>query len=147
MAEVALRLLATANFCPGFKEEPGRLACREDAMRLVNRDVAARPVTGTQASPRAFYPPRALTRCRRSSTWPRTRSTRSSRRGLGMPRPLAGRSRQAPRAGCRVVVLRRQRSCRYGNRRMARPLTQRRLPPTRTENELSTTSRVTTLSR
>jgi hypothetical protein len=41
MAEVALRLLATANFRPGFKEEPGWLACLEDAMRLVNRDVAA----------------------------------------------------------------------------------------------------------
>ena len=41
MAEVALRLLATANFCPGFKEEPGWLACLEDAMRAVNRDVAA----------------------------------------------------------------------------------------------------------
>jgi hypothetical protein len=41
MAEVALHLLATANFCPGFKEEPGWLACIEDAMRLVNRDVAA----------------------------------------------------------------------------------------------------------
>ena len=41
MAEVALRLLATAHFRPGFKEEPGWLACLEDAMRLVNRDVAA----------------------------------------------------------------------------------------------------------
>ena len=41
MAEVALRLLATANFHPGFKEEPGWLACLEDAMRPVNRDVAA----------------------------------------------------------------------------------------------------------
>ena len=41
MAEVALRLLAAANFRPGFKEEPGWLACLEDAMRLVNRDVAA----------------------------------------------------------------------------------------------------------
>jgi hypothetical protein len=41
MAEVALRLLATANFCPGFKEEPGWPAALEDAMRLVNRDVAA----------------------------------------------------------------------------------------------------------
>jgi hypothetical protein len=41
MAEVALRLLATADFRPGFKEEPGWLACLEDAMRLVNRDVAA----------------------------------------------------------------------------------------------------------
>jgi len=30
-----------ANFCPGFQEEPGWLACLEDAMRLVNRDVAA----------------------------------------------------------------------------------------------------------
>ena len=40
MAEVALRLLAAANFWPGFKEEPGWLACLEDAMRLVNRDVA-----------------------------------------------------------------------------------------------------------
>ena len=41
MAEAALRLLATTEFCPGFKEEPGWLACLEDAMRLVNRDVAA----------------------------------------------------------------------------------------------------------
>ena len=41
MAEVALRLLASTEFRPGFKEEPGWLACLEDAMRLVNRDVAA----------------------------------------------------------------------------------------------------------
>ena len=41
MADVALRLLATTEFRPGFKEEPGWLACLEDAMRLVNRDVAA----------------------------------------------------------------------------------------------------------
>jgi hypothetical protein len=41
MAEVALRLLATTGFCPGFREEPGWLACLQDAMRLVNRDVAA----------------------------------------------------------------------------------------------------------
>ena len=41
MAEVALSLLATAGFYPGFNEEPGWLACLEDAMRLVNRDVAA----------------------------------------------------------------------------------------------------------
>jgi hypothetical protein len=41
MAEVALRLLSTPEFYPGFKEEPGWLACLEDAMRLVNRDVAA----------------------------------------------------------------------------------------------------------
>jgi hypothetical protein len=41
MAEVALRLLAATEFYPGFKEEPGWLACLEDAMRLVNRDVAA----------------------------------------------------------------------------------------------------------
>jgi hypothetical protein len=41
MAEVALRLLATIEFHPGFKEEPGWLARLEDAMRLVNRDVAA----------------------------------------------------------------------------------------------------------
>jgi hypothetical protein len=41
MAEVALRLLATASFRPGFSEEPGWLACLEDAMRLVNRDTAA----------------------------------------------------------------------------------------------------------
>ena len=41
MAEVALRLLATADFYPGFKEEPGWLACLEDAMRLVNQDAAA----------------------------------------------------------------------------------------------------------
>jgi hypothetical protein len=41
MAEAALRLLATADFRPGFKEEPGWLACLDDAMRLVNRDVAA----------------------------------------------------------------------------------------------------------
>jgi hypothetical protein len=45
MAEVALRLLATANFRPGFTEEPGWLACLEDAMRLVNRDVAATGVS------------------------------------------------------------------------------------------------------
>jgi hypothetical protein len=41
MAGAALRLLAAAGFDPGFKEEPGWLACLEDAMRLVNRDVAA----------------------------------------------------------------------------------------------------------
>lgn len=41
MAEIALSLLATADFCPGFGEEPGWLACLEDAMRLVNRDMAA----------------------------------------------------------------------------------------------------------
>lgn len=41
MAEMALRLLAAAGFRPGFEEEPGWLACLEDAMRLVNRDVAA----------------------------------------------------------------------------------------------------------
>ena len=41
MAEVALRLLATTHFRPGFKEEPGWLARLEDAMRLVNRDAAA----------------------------------------------------------------------------------------------------------
>ena len=41
MAEVALTLLATAGFCPGFAEEPGWLTCLEGAMRLVNRDVAA----------------------------------------------------------------------------------------------------------
>lgn len=41
MAEVALHLLATANFRPGFKEEPAWLACLEDAMRQVNHDVAA----------------------------------------------------------------------------------------------------------
>ena len=41
MAEVALHLLATANFRPGFKEEPEWLACLEDAMRQVNHDVAA----------------------------------------------------------------------------------------------------------
>ena len=41
MAKIALMLLAAANFCPGFKEEPGWLACLEDAMSLVNRDVAA----------------------------------------------------------------------------------------------------------
>src|ERR1700722_14424650 len=46
MAEVALRLLATADFCPGFKEEPGWLACLEDAMRVVNRDVAATGIRG-----------------------------------------------------------------------------------------------------
>jgi len=40
MAEVALRLVATA-WDPGFMEEPGWLAALEDAMRLVNRDVAA----------------------------------------------------------------------------------------------------------
>jgi hypothetical protein len=41
MAEVALRLLAVADFRPGFKEEPGWLACLEDAMRVVNQDAAA----------------------------------------------------------------------------------------------------------
>ena len=41
MAEVALRLLEAAGFSPGFTEEPGWLASLEDAMRLVNRDVAA----------------------------------------------------------------------------------------------------------
>ena len=41
MAEAALRLLAAASFYPGFKEEPGWLACLEDAMRLVNQDAAA----------------------------------------------------------------------------------------------------------
>ena len=41
MAGAALRLLAAAGFRPGFREEPGWLACLEDAMRLVNRDVAA----------------------------------------------------------------------------------------------------------
>jgi hypothetical protein len=41
IAEVALRLLAAANFHPGFTEEPGWLASLEDAMALVNRDVAA----------------------------------------------------------------------------------------------------------
>jgi hypothetical protein len=41
MAEVALRLLATFGFEPGFTEEPGWLACLEDAMRQANRDVAA----------------------------------------------------------------------------------------------------------
>jgi hypothetical protein len=45
MAEAALRLLATADFRPGFKEEPGWLACLEDAMRLVNRDAAASGVS------------------------------------------------------------------------------------------------------
>lgn len=41
MAEVALRLLATMGWDPGFREEPGWLASLEEAMRLVNRDVAA----------------------------------------------------------------------------------------------------------
>jgi hypothetical protein len=41
MAEVALSLLATAGFCPSFSEEPGWLACLEDAMRQVNQDLAA----------------------------------------------------------------------------------------------------------
>jgi hypothetical protein len=41
MAEIALRLLAAAGFYPGFNEEPGWLACLEDAMRLVNRDMSA----------------------------------------------------------------------------------------------------------
>jgi hypothetical protein len=41
MAEIALRLLATAGFRPGFSEEPGWLARLEDAMRLVNQDMAA----------------------------------------------------------------------------------------------------------
>jgi hypothetical protein len=46
MAEVALRMLATTSFRPGFKEEPGWLACLEDAVRLVNRDVAATGISG-----------------------------------------------------------------------------------------------------
>lgn len=41
MVPAALRLLATANFRPGFKEEPGWLIGLEGAMRQVNRDVAA----------------------------------------------------------------------------------------------------------
>ena len=41
MAEVTLRLLATAGFRPGFAEEPGWLACLEAALRLVNQDLAA----------------------------------------------------------------------------------------------------------
>jgi hypothetical protein len=41
MAEVALSMLAAAGFDPGFAEEPGWLPRLEDAMRLVNRDVAA----------------------------------------------------------------------------------------------------------
>jgi hypothetical protein len=41
MAEVALSLLAAVGFDPGFTEEPGWLACLQDAMRLVNLDVAA----------------------------------------------------------------------------------------------------------
>jgi hypothetical protein len=41
MAEIALSLLASAGFSPGFNEEPGWLACLEDAMRLVNRDMDA----------------------------------------------------------------------------------------------------------
>lgn len=41
MAEVALRLLATMGWDPGFREEPGWLASLDEAMRLVNRDVAA----------------------------------------------------------------------------------------------------------
>jgi hypothetical protein len=45
MVGAALRLLATANFRPGFKEEPGWLACLEDAMSVVNRDVAATGVS------------------------------------------------------------------------------------------------------
>jgi hypothetical protein len=40
MAEVALSLLATVGFDPGFTEEPGWLTCLEDAMRQVNRDAA-----------------------------------------------------------------------------------------------------------
>jgi hypothetical protein len=41
IAEVALSLLAAAGFDPGFAEEPGWLVRLEDAMRLVNRDLAA----------------------------------------------------------------------------------------------------------
>jgi hypothetical protein len=41
MAEVALSVLAAAGFDPGFAEEPGWLARLEDAMRLVNLDMAA----------------------------------------------------------------------------------------------------------
>ena len=41
MAEIALRLLATVGFDPGFTDEPGWLTCLQDAMRVVNRDVAA----------------------------------------------------------------------------------------------------------
>jgi hypothetical protein len=88
MAEVALRLLATA-WDPGFTEEPGWLASLEDAMRLVNRDVAATGIrhpcrlrvrddppggsgnayvetwAGTTAQPWALTLPTALTLCRR----------------------------------------------------------------------------------
>jgi hypothetical protein len=41
MAEVALGLLAKTGFQPGFTEEPEWLASLEEAMRLVNQDVAA----------------------------------------------------------------------------------------------------------
>lgn len=87
--QAALRLLATANFRPGFKEEPGWLIGLEGAMRQVNRGVAAtgidhpcrlrvldgegtpratptsRPGKGTPAHPEGFSLPAALTRCRR----------------------------------------------------------------------------------
>ncbi|MBO3744240.1 hypothetical protein [Actinoplanes flavus] len=41
MAELALTLLEEAGFRPGFTEEPEWLTRLEDAMRLVNQDVAA----------------------------------------------------------------------------------------------------------
>jgi hypothetical protein len=41
MAEIALSLLTAAGLRSGFHEEPGWLACLEDALRLVNRDLAA----------------------------------------------------------------------------------------------------------
>jgi len=41
LAEVALRLLAAHGFRPGFAEEPALLARLEEAMDLVNRDLAA----------------------------------------------------------------------------------------------------------
>ncbi|XVU28444.1 hypothetical protein ACQPZJ_15770 [Actinoplanes sp. CA-054009] len=41
MAELALAVLAAIDFEPGFADEPEWLARLEDAMRTVNRDVAA----------------------------------------------------------------------------------------------------------
>jgi hypothetical protein len=46
MAEVALSVLAAAGFDPGFAEEPGWLARLEDAMGLVNLDLAATGLRG-----------------------------------------------------------------------------------------------------
>jgi hypothetical protein len=133
MAEVALRLLATANFWPGFKEEPGWLACLEDAMRLVNRDVAAtgirRPCQlrvhdeglnwsvnayvetwdGYTGVAQGIYPASGAdpVSALRGGRGRAGRAHARALRGMaGMPRPPAGRSRPGPRGGRRLVVLR-----------------------------------------